>query len=342
MAKDSFRKQKILNIIITEYIATAIPVASELVQRNYTLGVSSATIRNDMANLEEEGFISRPHTSAGCIPLDKGYRTYVESLSRERGLSAEEQAEIQRLFTVVADEVERWLKLAATLMARLVGNAAVVTYPKASECKFKHLELVALHDFLGLLILVLNEASLKQQMITFKVPVTQDKLTIIANKFNAKYGGLTRADISMKKLPLSDEEKQVSEVIAAIMTTQDHAEYDEPYMEGIRLMLSQPEFVKKESMLNVLELLEDRDWLRSMFKRQLEDEKINVFIGRESGDESLKDLSLVLGRYGAPGDIGGTIAVIGPTRMDYQRAISTVGYISEMLSYLLSDICRES
>jgi heat-inducible transcriptional repressor len=342
MTKDLSRKQKILNIIVTEYIATAIPVASEMVQRNYLLGVSSATIRNDMANLEEEGFIGRPHTSAGCIPLDKGYRNYVETLSSERGLSTEEQAEIQRRFTKVADEVERWLKLAAVLTASLVGNAAVVTYPKASESKFKHLELVALHDFLGLLILVLNEASLKQQMITFKVPVTQDRLTSIANKLNAKYAGLTGADISAKKLALAVEEKQVSDTVMAIMAGQDHAEYDEPYMEGIRLMLSQPEFVKKESMLGALELLEDRDWLRSMFKRQIEDEKINVFIGRESGDESLKDLSLVLGRYGTPGDVGGTVGIIGPTRMDYQRAIATVGYIAEVLSYLLSDLCRES
>jgi heat-inducible transcriptional repressor len=337
------RKKQILNIIVQQYITTALPVASEAVQRNYDLGVSSATIRNDMASLEEEGFISRPHTSAGCIPLDKGYRLYVESLSSNVALSVDEQYQIRDTFNEVADEVERWLKLAATLMSRLAGNAALVTFPKAPKSKFRHLELVSLHDFLALLILVISEATLKQQLLTFDTPVTQDKLTAISNKLNAKYTGLTRTSIMSKKPGLAPDETQVSEVVLEIMAVEDKKEYEEPYLEGLRLMLSQPEFVKKERMLGVLELLEASDWLKNMLKKQTKYEKINVVIGQEGGNEALQDLSLVLSRYEAPNsEIGGTIGIIGPTRMDYQRAISTVAYIAETLSYLMSEVYRKN
>jgi len=188
-----------------------------MLQRGFNLGVSSATIRNDMATLEEEGFISRPHTSAGCIPLPKGYRHYVESLTDSKGLSEEEQQQIRKLFMEASDEVDRWLRLAAAMISRLVGNAAVVSMPKANKSKFKHLELVSMHDFLGLLVLVLSEATLKQQLLTFNEPINQDQLTRIANKLNASYTGLTGAAISQMRLELSPEEKQVTDTVISIM-----------------------------------------------------------------------------------------------------------------------------
>src|SRR4030043_2490071 len=136
------RREAVLKIIVSEYIATAVPVASETIFRNYRLGVSPATIRNDMAYLEEEGYIARPHTSAGSVPLDKGYRHYVKSLANKAELSMEEQYRIRELFRQVEEEFEQWLKLAATIAARLVRNAALVTLPKPRQCRFKRLELV--------------------------------------------------------------------------------------------------------------------------------------------------------------------------------------------------------
>jgi heat-inducible transcriptional repressor len=341
VSKDSInRKKKILNIIISEYITTATPVASDMLQRGFNLGVSSATIRNDMAILEEEGFISRPHTSAGCVPLPKGYRFYVESLAENKGLSEKEQEQIRCLFMDATDEVDRWLKLAAAMISRLVGNAAVVSIPKANKSRFKHLELVSMHDFLGLLVLVLSEATLKQQLLTFNEPVSQDRLTQIANKLNANYSGLTGSAISKLRLELGPAERLVTDAVVGIMESESSTDTNQMYLDGMKLVLSQPEFIKKERMLQIVELLEARDLLKIMLDRQTEGEKVKVLIGDESGEEALHDLSLVLGRYGVPHKLGGNIGVIGPTRMDYGRAISTVEFVSQILSYLMSEVCR--
>jgi heat-inducible transcriptional repressor len=335
------RRKSILNIIVAEYIATALPVASETILRNYKLGISSATIRNDMAYLEKEGYITKPHTSAGSVPLAKGYRHHVESISKDIELPMEEQYRIRDSFHNVEEEVERWLKLAAALMARLVGNAAVVTFPKANQCRFKHLELVSLHEFLALLILVLSETVLKQQLLPFSQPITQEQLTSIANKLNANYAGLSNAQVSTKKLTSTSEEQRITEAITDMMATEDELEYHATYIEGLRLMLGQPEFIGKDRMLRMMELMEAKDWLKSVLHKQLENERVQVVIGEESHDESLKDLSLVLSRYGIPQKVRGAVGVIGPTRMDYRRAISTVVYMSDVLSYLLAGVCGE-
>ena len=334
------RRESVLRIIVGEYIATAVPVASEAIFRNYHLRVSPATIRNDMVYLEEEGYITRPYTSAGSIPLDKGYRHYVESLTEDVELPSDEQYRIRSLFREVEEELERWLKLAAGIMARLVTNAALVTFPKASQCRFRHLELVAVHEFLALLVLVLSETMLKRQLLSFVEPVTQEQLTGLANKLNAIYSGLTSSEISASILEFSREEQRVREAVVDIMDAQDEMEYDEPYLEGLRLMLGQPEFVQKDRMLDVMELMEAKDWLSPMFSRRESDEGVQVVIGEENRDEALRDLSLVFSRYGVPDRGGGTIAVIGPTRMDYRRAISTVGCVSEVLSDLVAGVCR--
>ena len=334
------RREAILKIIVSEYIATALPVASETIFRNYPLGVSSATIRNDMAFLEGAGYITRPHTSAGSVPLDKGYRHYVESLTNEAGLPLEEQYRIRKLFREVEEEFERWLKLAATIAARLVRNAALVTLPKPRRCHFKHLELVALQEFAALMVLVLSEAILKQQLLSFEESVTQERLTNMADKLNAAYSGLTGSEILVKKLELASEEEQVTGAVIDIMAAEDKLEYEQPYLEGLSLMLGQPEFAQKDKMLSIMELMEAKDWLSSALAQRSGEVGVQVVIGGENRDETLRDLSLIFSSYGIPGQIDGTIGVIGPTRMDYRRAISTVDYMSEVLSGLVAGVCR--
>ena len=334
------RREAVLKIIVSEYIDTAVPVASETIFRNYKLGVSPATIRNDMAYLEEAGYIGRPHTSAGSVPLDKGYRHYVESLTRKTELNVQEQDRIRKLFREVEKEFEKWLKLAAVIAASLVKNAALVTLPKPRQCRFKHLELVALQDFMSLMVLVLGEAILKRQLLSFEEPVTQERLAIISNKLNAVFSGLTSSEISAKKLELPSEEAQVTEAVIDMMSAEDELEYEQPYLEGLRLMLGQPEFAEKDRMLSIMELMETKDWLSSAFGRRSDDFGVQVVIGEENRNEVLRDLSLVFSRYGIPHQIGGTIGIIGPTRMNYRRAISTVAYISAILSDLVSGVSR--
>ena len=161
------RKEKILKIIVGDYISRATPIASETVAHKYGLGLSPATIRNEMARLEEDGYISRRHSSGGGIPSDKGYRYYVESLVDEGEMRMEEQFMISHLFHQIERELEQWTDLAASLLASIVQSMAIVTSAKAVESRLKHLELVVVHDFLALLVILLHEAELKKQLLAF-------------------------------------------------------------------------------------------------------------------------------------------------------------------------------
>jgi heat-inducible transcriptional repressor len=189
------------------------------------------------------------------------------------------------------------------------------------------------------MVLVLSEAIIKRQLLSFEEPVTQERLTIMADKLNAAYLGLTISEIVAKKLGLTSEEEQVAKAVIDIMAAEDELEYEEPYLDGLRLMLGQPEFAHKDRMLSIMELMETKEWLSSALASQSSDIGVQVVIGEENRNETLRDLSLVFSRYGIPGRVGGTIGVIGPTRMDYRRAISTVDYMSVVLSGLVAGLC---
>ncbi|GAI94065.1 unnamed protein product, partial [marine sediment metagenome] len=180
------RREAILKSIVGQYIVRTTPVPSQSLVNDQELGVSAATIRNEMMHLEEAGFITRPHPSAGSVPLDKGYRCYVDSLSGIE-LPLAEQRLINHLFHQVERELEEWLSLATTITAQLTRNMAVVTVSKLVNCKLKHLELVTLQDSLALVVLVLYGAKVKQQLINFDQVMSQLELTAIANKLNTFY-----------------------------------------------------------------------------------------------------------------------------------------------------------
>jgi len=326
------RKEAILKIIVRQYIGEANPVASEAIAHNYNLEISPATVRNDTACLEEEGYITRLHRSAGSIPTDKAYRYYVESISEDIELPLAEQYLIYKLFQETEREIEQWLKLAAALLARFVHNMAVVTPPRAPQCRFKHLDLVALQDCVALLILVLYEAKVRQQILSFSQKIAQDELTKLANKFNATYVGMTGHEITAQKLEHFVGEEQVTNCIVDVMAAEDKLEYDRPYLEGLCLMLNQPEFAKSPKILNVLEVVEREDWLKNIFPEKLDKRKIKVIIGEENQEEALQDLSLIISRYGIPDKASGIVGVLGPKRMDYARAISSVNYLSSLLN----------
>lgn len=334
------RRDSVLKIIVSEYIVTANPVASEAILRHHSLGVSPATIRNDMASLEEDGFISRPYTSSGGVPLDKGYRFYVESLSQSQDLTGDEQKRIKQLLDTAVDEYDRLLKIAANTMSKLAGNAAIITFPKSLECKFKHLEIAVMHQYMSMLVLMLSNAVLRRQTINFDDPVTIEQLSNAAIKLNREYLGLTKKQIAEKKLDLSKVEKKISTAISDIMASEDTIEYENSYLEGLRLMLGQPEFVQRERMLGVLELMEAKGWLRRVIDWQISESGVKVIIGEENHDSALRDLSLVMSNYGVPDQARGAIGIIGPKRMDYRRAIATVNYISGLLSELVARVCR--
>jgi len=328
------RRETLLKIIVGEYIAGAVPVASKTIAANYDLKVSPATIRNHIAYLEQEGYVTRPHSSAGSVPTDKAYRYYVEVMSKDIELPLAEQYLIYGLFQETKEEIEQLLKLAAEWLARSVHNMAVVTSPRPSQHRLKHLGLVALQDFVALLVLVLYKAKVRQKILSFSRRITQDELTKVANKLAFIYTGMTGSEIlaSKNKLELSKEESQVTENLVDMIATEDKLEHGKPYFEGLHLMLSQPEFSSSPRMLSMLEMLEGEDWLRDIFFPELDKGEVGIIIGGENPEKALQDLSLIVSRYGRPDKASGIVGVLGPKRMDYAKAISSVNCLSSALS----------
>jgi len=331
------RAGTILKSIAGQYIVKGMPVSSQSITTDYELGVSPATIRNEMAHLEQEGYIIRPHPSAGSIPSDKGYRYYVETLT-DIELPLTEQRLISHLFHQVEKELEEWLRLAAALTARFVQNVAVVTMPKPVNCRFKHIELVALQDSLALVVLVLRGARVKQQLVTFDQVITQPELTTTANKLNAAYSGLSRPQILAKATELSTTEQPVTDCLLKIMQAEDEQEYEEPYLDGLHFMINQPEFALSHRVLALMELIEQRNLLKAIIPPEPASRGVQIIIGKENKAEVIRDYSVVIRQYGLPDEAVGTICIVGPTRMPYARAISTVGYLSSVLSELVAEL----
>ena len=331
------RTDTILKAIVRQYITGAVPVPSQRITDECEFEVSPATIRNEMAHLEHEGYITRPHPSAGSIPSDKGYRYYVDSLSDIK-LPLAEQRLISHLFLQVERKLEEWLSLATTLVAQLAENVAIVTTPKPADCHLKHVELVALQELLVLVILVLRGAKVKQQLLTFDQIISQPALMAMSNKLNATYSGLTRSQILAKDVELSPTEQQLTDCLIKIMQAEDEQEYEEPYLEGWHFILNQPEFTHSNRMLTLMELVEHRNLLKVIIPPELASHGIQVVIGKENKAEVIHDYSVVISRYGLPNEAVGTIGIVGPTRMPYARAISTVDYLSSVLSELAAEL----
>jgi heat-inducible transcriptional repressor len=312
-------------------------VPSQIIADNAEMGISPATIRNEMALLEKEGYLIRPHTSAGCIPSDKGYRHYVEAIEDVR-LPRDEQRLISHTFHQVEKEVEAWVSLTATILARLAQNVAVVSLPTSTDSKLKHLELIALQDSRALVVVVLEGAVVKEKLFTFSEAVNQPSLTVLSTRLNSLYNGLTSGQIAAKQIELSPLEKQATDYLVTIMQAEDSKEYQEPYLEGWHFMLNQPEFARSETARVLMELVERRGLLKVIVPGKLSQQGVHVIIGKENQDEAIQNCSVVICHYGVPDQANGTIAVVGPTRMPYSRTIPTVYYLSSVLSQLVAGL----
>jgi heat-inducible transcriptional repressor len=332
------RKQALLKTLVWEYIGSASPVASETIARKHSLGVSSATIRNDMAALEEEGYITRPHASAGAVPLDKGYRSYVETLSEVEELPRDFQYTIRYQFYNVERDIDGWTSLAATVLAQLVNNVAVVTYPRWPQSRVVRVDLVYVQEFLAFLILVLQEAKLQKKILPLREPLTPDELQGVANKLSGSLGGLSRNEILSSSLDLSPFESHVTELIGDIMWREDQALYNDHYVEGLRHLLSQPEFSAGGKASEIVEVLEDEELPRAVLAEAPAGGNLKVVIGGENRVTSLHPFSMVVCRYGIPGGSLGSISAIGPTRMEYARTIAGVRFVSSLMTELIAQV----
>ena len=331
------RRASLLNFIIEDYVDTALPVGSEYVVRRHRMPFSSATVRLEMARLEEEGYITHPHTSAGRIPSDKGYRYYVETLMEEEKLAWEQQETIRHQFHQAERALEEWFQLAAAVLAQAVRNFAVVTSPRSKEARLRHLQLVALQEFSALCVVVLQEARLHQQVVTLKQAADQETLSGVAARLNARYGGLTLSDLVRQPQPASEIDELVLEAVVDMMTQESMA-LGEVFRDGVREVLSQPEFARSERILDLVDMLEQRTLASAIPVRDLQGEGISVVIGSENALQSMQDCSVVVARYGTSSGPSGVVAVLGPTRMRYSRTIPTVRYLAAVLSELIAQI----
>ncbi len=331
------RQADILRIVTEEHIRKGLPVASELVVRA-GLGVSPATVRYEMAALEEKGYLRQPHTSAGRIPSDLAYRHYVESIIDDADLPVEEQRLIRHQFHQVQTDIEEWTRLAAAVLSGLLRNVAIVTVPKTREAKLKHIELVALHDLLVLLIVILAEAKPRQQALSLSEPMSTDGLYSTARRLNDMLSGLGESEIQRAVPMLTGFERQVAWTVLQVLESERQQEYDEPHVDGLRHMLAQPEFATIGKIAAIVEFLEQKSSLRGILPRIIATDGVRVVIGRENEEEAMRECSMVVTRYGIPGEIGGAIGVIGPTRLQYRVAIPAVQFLSGVMGELVGDL----
>jgi heat-inducible transcriptional repressor len=207
------RQQTILRLIVQQYIQNAVAVSSKSIAEDYNLGVSSATVRNEMGALEELGYLTQPHTSAGRVPTEAGYRYFVEKLMEQVDLAAEEKRMISHQFHQARLELDQWLRLSAAVLAHTAHNASLVTAPKSVQCHLKHIELIAIRDESALLILVFQEGALKQQVLNFDRPVNQDELGPLARQLSELWQGLSAKEVSVVAEPMSELGAQVAQVV---------------------------------------------------------------------------------------------------------------------------------
>jgi heat-inducible transcriptional repressor len=343
----SQRKQQILRALVEEYIHSATPVASETLVRKYDLSFSSATVRHELAGLEEAHLIYQPHTSAGRVPTDLGYRYFVEYLMEESALSLDEQRLIRHQFYQVQDQLDQWVRLTASVMARLLHSAAVMTPPRADVGRLKHFEVLSVTDLSAHLVLVLVDGTVKQQRLLLETPIDQEELSATAVRLNKLFQDKSSKQVEalLEQYDFSTVEHLICTTIMRILEQHGDPLGDVFYREGVVNILEQPEYSRmgpeeerSERVRKVMEVLEQNRFLPALASHLRESDGVQVLIGGENQWDDMKDVSLVVARYGQEGKIGGLLGVIGPTRMQYGRAIAVVRYMTQVMNELLAEV----
>lgn len=334
------RQQTILRLIVDDYIRTATPIASETIARRHDLSVSPATIRKEVAELEEGGYLTRPHTSAGSVPLDKAYRFYVEPLvTREMGhMPTRHRQAIRKQLGEVERDVDEWASAAAAILARLVGNMAIVTFPKARESRVRHMELIPLQDVMFMLIVVLEQAKLRRHLIRLDKPVEPQELEASNSRVKSQLLGLTRHQIESKVMELTPLEGEVVEATVLILRDEDTRVYRDRHVDGLRNLVNQPEFAQNDKIRTIVEGVENGSLVEAVLEETPDGSVVRVTIGQEHRGDMLWPLSVVVCQYGIPGEAVGAVSAVGPTRMEYSKAIAGVQFISSVMSELAENV----
>jgi heat-inducible transcriptional repressor len=338
------REQAILRAIIEEYVASAVPVGSVALVERYGLGVSSATVRAILSELEAAGYLTHPHTSAGRVPTDMGYRYYVETIVDAPPLSAVEQLMIRHQFGQVEFASEHWFRLAATTLAGLTSAAGLATPAKPTSSRVRRVDLVAIQERLASLILVLREGTIKQILVNLDEPADQVALSDAAERLNRVFADQTalQIDATLVRFDPSDPGnvlvRKVAERIARSMREFDTALIEELFSDGLLNVMAAPEFAQSEKLRRVFSALENRAYLGELLRTVAGSGRVQVFIGGENDSPEMHEVSLVLAPYGRPGRAVGVVGILGPTRMSYPHAIGTVRFVSGLMNELVEHL----
>jgi len=338
------RQKLILALVIRNYIDTAQPVGSVHLVDHYELEISSATVRNEVGMLTDMGYLRQPHTSAGRVPTEEGYRYFVRQLMGHPELPSTTKRTIIHQFFQAGMDVDRWMRLAASVLAHQSQAASLVTAPHPERTVFKHIELINTHGRQVLMVLVLSSGEVSQQVLNLAEPVSQEQLSSVAQSINNRCSGLNRGDIEALSIPLSTLEQDILKLVIDELNRFSALLTGELYRDGLTHVLSEPEFGGGDLARRAFRILEERPLLEDLLTRTVlssVEDGVQVLIGGEGTWEELRECSMVLARYGAPGLATGTLGVLGPMRMPYPRTISAVRFVASLLSELVEDMLTD-
>lgn len=329
-----------MTLVIHEYIQSATPVGSQTLVNRYKLDMSPATVRNELAALTERGYLRQPHTSAGRVPTEEGYRYFVSRLIRASDLPDTTRRTISHQFYQMRHDVEQWVRLAASVLAHQSRAASLVTPPHPEKARLKHLELISTRGRQVLMVLVLVGGEIRQQLLTLDEPVNQEQLSQCADRLTQVFQSADSEAARARKAQLGGLDAAVAEYVIAELVEADAAVSGEVYLDGLTNVLAEPEFTGSEDARRALRILEERSLLQDLISRtalSTTQGGVQVLIGGEGTWDELRQWSLVVGSYGLPGLATGSLGVLGPMRMSYGRAISTIRFLSGLLSDLVAE-----
>lgn len=330
------RQEEILSLIIRSYSRQPEPVSSRYVAEAIGTQISSATVRNDMAVLEETGYITMPHTSAGRVPTEQGYRYFVRHLMQVSTLEGDDADRISSSLQQTPLATEQWMNAAASSLARAANAAALVTAPAAQSSRFKHVELIGIQGRLVMLILVLSQGSVHQQMLTLAEPVPQARLSEAAAALNKACIEAGAGEVQARVGSLPVLERELAELCADLMkrTLSDPARLI--YRDGFAGLIANLQH--RSGAEQAVRVVEERELLSGILANLLSTDSrdAKVLIGGNGQWEELSHLTIILSRYGIPDQVQGAVGVVGPTNIDYVRAISAVNYVSDKMTSMLT------
>lgn len=342
------RKRRILRAIIDDYIDTAEPIGSRTIARKHELGLSSATIRNEMADLEEMGYLAQPHTSAGRVPSDKGYRLYVDQLMRVNKLSNEDIEGIRRAMEIKINELSQLIRQASVIMSRVTRYTSMATTPHLSISTFKAVQAVPIEIGKALVIVVTNAGIVRNNLIKIPDWVTPDFLIHVSNVLNEKLKGLNinQVDstlISEMQMELSASNEVLLPIINGVAECINQIDNIDILLDGAMNILNYPEFKDVVKAKEFLSILDEREMISKILNRkEQKNDGIVIKIGSENDVQGIKDCSLVTATYSLGDLVIGSIGVIGPTRMEYPRVISSMNYIRKIINQELKKLVDDN